>query len=549
MSDFADYIAENAKGNDFSDYIRENMPKAPKNPGMDVIDSGGIGQAALEHYGNAATMGYLPHLQALAEKLTPSPTRALDEKLAAQGFDVQNAPESYVQSRDANIARLAAEGKAHPIASGAGTLAGIVGGGLLTGAALGGAAKGATLADRMISAGKTGAAMGALANPGDTEGEIDPLQATARAKNAAIGGALGVGTQGAIEALTPATQKAISWLQAKAGEKATAAIGANKRDLTKLGDQGAQKLGQQALDQGVVGPLSTPKSVLNKVTTLKQGVGQEIGGLIQNADAAGAAKIDGTKIGVDLLNDPEILSAAKTPGMGGMVAAAQKEAETLAQNGEMTLAEAHKLRMDVDKSINFNRKRVDLAPGAQEVLYKIRDGLNNAINDSINGVPGVQADALKKANRVYSALSRMQDIAQNRIAMNSANRTIGLTDTIAAVGGMAKGGPPLALALTAMNKAGRTVGSSLQATGYNAAASLFKQSPSLVAFAQRNPLVFQTLANRLALAPKNQAAEPVVDPQTLGYLQKNPALIDSIADPKIKAAVIQQLNRMPAQGH
>ena len=60
-----------------------------------------------------------------------------------------------------------------------------------------------------------------------------------------------------------------------------------------------------------------------------------------------------------------------TPGMESTVAAIEKQVETLAKNGKLTLAEAQKLRQGIDKSINFNKSAPDMR-GAQEGLYRQR---------------------------------------------------------------------------------------------------------------------------------------------------------------------------------
>lgn len=505
------------------------------------------GDAALEHAGNAMTLGYLPHLQAMIEKLTPNPGRNVDAALKSQGFKVQGPSDSYVDLRDANIKRLQQEGKEHPTASTAGTVAGTVIGGIAM-SPLFRASQAATVGSRLASAGLAGAGVGAVSNPGDVEGEVSPVQFDRRSVNAGVGGALGLGTQAALEVVAPVTQKAVDWLKSKASEKAVATLGANKSDLKRLGQKGTQSLGEAARENGVVRAFSTPGSVANKVQDLKEGVGQEIGDLIKRADAAGAPKVDGTKIGVDLLNDPEIVSAAKTPGMSGMVSAAQKEAETLAENGEMSLAQAHKLRQDVDRSINFNKRRPDLSPGSQEVLYKIRDSLNEHINTAVNGVEGVATDALKKANRVYSQLSRMDDIASNRVAMNGANRTLGLTDTIAASAGQVSGGPLAAVALTALNKGARTFGSSLQSSGYNLAANVFRKAPAIAAYGQNNPMLMQVLGQKLkgGATPFDQAQPLLNDPNILTIFKQNPHLIDAIKDPNLRAAMAARVGRKPA---
>lgn len=152
-------------------------------------------QSFVEGVGQTASMGYLPQLQTgaelginkLSEFLGVGPS-GQDVALRAQGFSVPE--ESYVQSRDANIARQAAQAQTDPVASSLGKGVGLVAGG--TALPFGPASQGVRTAGQAVLQGaKSGALMGAVANPGDTAGEVSPLQLGDRAVNTAIGGSLG----------------------------------------------------------------------------------------------------------------------------------------------------------------------------------------------------------------------------------------------------------------------------------------------------------------------------------------------------------------------
>lgn len=154
------------------------FPQAVQKPDT----QGGAAQAALEGFGQTATMGYLPHIQAAIERFLPNPTAEADEKLKAMGIEPPS--QTYLQARDENIARQQAQAKAHPVASALGKGAGLISSAALPipGASLGGLTKGLV----------QGAITGAAYNPGDIKGEISPIQAQDRLKNAALGGGLGL---------------------------------------------------------------------------------------------------------------------------------------------------------------------------------------------------------------------------------------------------------------------------------------------------------------------------------------------------------------------
>lgn len=122
-------------------------------------------QAALEGFGQTATWGHLPQFQAGVGKVL--------------GLG------DYTQLRDENIARQEQQGETNPVASLVGKIAGVGAGMLLPMGAIAGTGS------RAAQGLRTGAAMGAAYNPGDTKGEIHPFQPQQRLGNAAIGGVTG----------------------------------------------------------------------------------------------------------------------------------------------------------------------------------------------------------------------------------------------------------------------------------------------------------------------------------------------------------------------
>lgn len=153
-------------------------------------------EAGLQGLGEAATLGYLPQLQGATEAGIDQAAKwlgvgpyAKDAALKAQGFTINQPETSYVSARDAAIKRGQELSKQEPGAYVGGQLLGTA----LTAGAIpgGGAARGLSFAERLGRGAATGAALGAIQNPGDVTGEVSPLQLKERAQNAALGGALG----------------------------------------------------------------------------------------------------------------------------------------------------------------------------------------------------------------------------------------------------------------------------------------------------------------------------------------------------------------------
>lgn len=525
---------------------------APKKP----VEKEGAGKAFLEHYGNTALLGHLPHLQALAEKLMPNPNADLDEKLKGEGFKIEEKSPTYIDSRDTNIKRLAQEKEDFPKSALAGDVAGMAGGALVTGGLAGGAPA-ASAAGRIAQGAKIGAGMGALANPGDTEGELSAdlgLQLKDRAKGAALGAALGAGASGAVEGASALGSKAIDALRTRANSNAFSALGRpTPTQLAKLKAEGLdQKIGRDLLDEGAIPVLGTPGRIAKRVENLKSEAGQEIGDLL--AKGGDEKLMDSTELALQLLDDPSIARMRKTPGMEGAADKIEKQIETLASNGKLSLKEAQKLRQDIDASINFN-KRVPEMGAAQDGLYKQRSAISDKMNDLVNGLGDgeIPADALRKANQRYSGMSRAEEILDRQMARDQANRSISLTDTIAGAGGVAAGSPLLGVALGAANKFGRTFGDSIAARSQNGLASLLQKSPRFAEMAKSNPQAFQMLVqqmgNKVQGAPSFNAPseDPLFkNPQLMERLKRNPELIDSIQDEKLKAQLKEKFVRNPA---
>lgn len=512
---------------------------------------GSAGQAALESFGNAATLGYLPQLQAGLAKLMPDPNAKLDAELKAKGFSVKGAAEpTYVENRDANIARQEQLKQDFPLASGAGTVAGIGGSALLASAAAPVKAA-ATVGARIIQGAKGGAAIGALANPGDTEGVVDPLQAGGRAKNAAAGGVLGAATAGAIEAFGPIAKKAGEWLENKAAKKATRALGrqtTNKMaEMAKTGEDVA--LGKTLLEGKAIPILGTPGRIAKRVDALKEKTWSGVEALLNKG--GDDAVVDGAEAGMRILNS-EHLALLREAGETQAVKALEDAAEQLAGMGKVSLQRAQRIKRTIDSQLNYNKAIPDMT-GGQAARFSKRTALRDQMDETVSGLGAGKGD-LKTAFKKHGSLEGASEILEKEIGRQQNNRAMSLTDTIMAGAGIASGaGPAESVArgalLGAVNKAGRSVGNAVQARGYNLASKLFTPGPALAAFAQKNPVLFQTIVNRLNQSPKNEkkGEGSEFDPKVLTLLLENPALIDSVADSKMREALHKRQKRAPAK--
>lgn len=174
--------------------------------------SEGIGDTAMQAFGNGLSMGYLPNLQALAEKPLAKVYDAINDTDVASTVD-----DDYVTRRDQWANRQKDLFDKNPKTAVAGNLAGGVVSGLATGPlmkGIGTAGEGASLAAKMAAGGRTGVVFGALANPGDEEGKESGAQIGDRVLNAGFGGAVGASIPLGIEGIRAAGRGAVALAQA-----------------------------------------------------------------------------------------------------------------------------------------------------------------------------------------------------------------------------------------------------------------------------------------------------------------------------------------------
>ncbi len=359
----------------------------PNAPFEAAPDQAGTGQAqtALEHGANAATLGYLPQLQAAA---APMIYKGLN---AITGQNVQ--PDSYVNERDQNISRMDAQQEQNP-----GTALGAqVGGTLLGAAATPGLGAAGGIGKSVLQGAGYGAAYGLAQNPGDTRGVVDPLQADERAENALTGAVVGGVTGG----VTHAAGKAIKGLANSskglkdlADTQAVKASGAMLKDFRALeGKDKTGELGRYALDRGIVKSWDTLESVAEKAEIHTQSAGTLLDGVYKQAmgaleDPAVAAKMPGFN---PVKDKPAILSeVAKEMGNAtGKAGALQKIESYLDQlatdHGDKVLdpRTANDVKTEIDKTINYLRNPLSAEPAAEQAFKNTRGVLAKKIEESV----------------------------------------------------------------------------------------------------------------------------------------------------------------------
>lgn len=536
--------------------------------------------AALEHFGNGAAMGYLPQLQAAAE---PVMNRALD---AITGNNVSDDEPDYAARRDENVKRLQQQEQAYPKASLAGTVGGALAGGVAMSPALGAvpglrglsaarAAEGAGLAGKATALGQRtlgamgqGAIMGAAFNPGDTEGEVDPLQLGDRAKNAAVSGMISAPLHIAGEGLGAAAEAVGDKLKSGAEKLAYRALGPRKRFALQDADQ-VNDIGREALDSGVVKWRPTnAEGLAERATDAKQAAGQKIEDVVSDlASKDNVPSLSRQEMASNLRK--HLIADESIPGVAEKNAKINALIDELEQGGgPLSLSDARTLKKGVSDQVKWDRLPGADIPPTEEFhrgLYSELKRGEEGIADSLAKSGQIEnGDRFLKAKQSYGNLSRAERIAQDKAGAERANQILGLKDTIAGgvgagIGAYAgeklaghegmKAGAIIGGGIGAAgNKLARTYGSQVAAKGTDALGNFIAKSPALAEFVAKNPGIGPAMIQdklRQNGKPKDEIP-PGFNPEVIKMVRERPELIDTLDDESLKGQLRKFISRSPA---
>lgn len=474
-------------------------------------------QAAIAGFGQGASFGYLPQLQAMTEKGIDYLTgNSVDEKLKAQGFKLPEAP-SYVDVRDSYIKDAQSLQDSNPGAYIAGGIGGSIASGIATGGAVNAATKGAqvvkaaSIGSRFATAAKTGAVVGAIRNPGDNQGELNPIQLEERAINAGKDALTGIAIQvageaikGGVEAVKSSPKVIKAWSQIKAYK----ASGAMLKDFRKsFGNKKVSEIGQLMIDKKIVSVGDDVAAIAAKADSARKDVGSTISKIYEDADNV-LSSIDPKNLTpdqarsitvseIDLGNfanayKADILKRFKgLSGSSTVVSRITKELDDIAVNGKVSLKKLQEVRQSIDEQINFSKSTQELK-GVQEELLGMRNKLQDIAKQRLLAVDkvtgGMSARGLVKANREYSNLADISKVANDRVARDSSNAAFGLRERIsggtgAVVGGMIGGLPGAAIGGVVgsmTTKIARNYGTPFVAIAANRAAKALENNKALL---------------------------------------------------------------------
>jgi uncharacterized protein (DUF697 family) len=498
-----------------------------------VVPESRNGEAFVEGFGKTASFGYLPQIQAATEPIFDKVANLFmddtDEKLKAQGFEIEEAPEeSYVQRRDKFIRRGDKLAEENPMAYGSGAVAGGISSGIATGGGLtsllGKSTRFAPLANRFVDAGKTGAAVGIIRNPGDTEGEVDALQVEERLKNAGKDALTGVVLQGGLETVAK-TGKTIKnagknlkyWSQ----NKAFKASGADKPAFKKaILNKKNTDLGQTVLDEKLIKAGDDVRDIAKNAEKALNDSGKKLGEIYKKADANPGMKLraeDARELSDEYISEASERLAG-TSYADDVAEKVQKVLETLPKNP--TFGQLKKWRSSIDEQINFAKGTKDLKPFQDELLH-LRNKVQQKITEKIGKSSPELAKQFTRENKRFSNLSEISKTATQKSAATEGNTGFGIREGFGAtLGGMAGSaiagplgtGPGIALGAITTNVLRKHATPFMAMTANKVARSLEANSPAIQKFskplieAANHPEKFVAIVNALMKEPEFKRA-------------------------------------------
>lgn len=419
---------------DLDKKINAKIQLSNKKPAAEPTNSDFWGSAA-HGAAQAATLGYLPELEAGAEYAGDRTAKFLNDKLgllpnsrAAQFKEIGQELPSFQELRDKNYKDEEKLAKDNPYGNITGQIGGaiasapLMAGGLAKAGLSSLATPASGLLGRLVQGTASGAIQSAVYNPGEDKGLSDRLE------NAKTGAGLGLLGQAGGELVGKginAIKNAPEYLEKLGQVKAFKSAGG----MTKAFENAIEKdripaLGNTMVDEGLVQPGQTFEDVARLSKEKLQDIGQKIGDIYEsskdkfqgtkelgeklvNAAANNAPKLDAKKYGTavqgkidEILSDPEVING-NPKSINEYIGA-------------------------LDELIDHSKKNSEL-PAIERGYKALRTTLRDTVNDIVES-SGI--DGLKELNQRYGNLAEIKNISTKRSAREAANRMLSLGDRI-----------------------------------------------------------------------------------------------------------------------
>lgn len=340
-------------------------------------------------------------------------------------------------------------------------------------------------ASALAAAGKM-AGIGAIQGLGESKdlASMDTLKDMGA--GALIGGTIG----GATQAILPGARSASQGLRESAEYASAKSLGMGKGEIMRMGPDKFRKIGKEALESGVIQPVTSREAMLHTAKVVRDDAGKVIGTAIESAQRAGgeagrnvANVLDPSNIYDDvyrsLIADADLGPIARDEGKRAVEylekAAFDNRLEPFSFRHLQTLK--NEIRGFADWS---SRNADDVKTGVWNKLYDIIRQKENAAIEAASASADlpVSGQAFQGLKSSYGAKTAVTEALEKKVAGDMANRAVAPSTYGTGLIGMTMAGPKGAI-LGALNQLGLTFGRQTQAWGLNKMAGLIEKSPLL----------------------------------------------------------------------
>jgi len=384
---------------------------------------------------------------------------------------------TYDQARDESRKAYHDAEDAHPVA--------------YNGAQIGSGIVGSMAAKIPVVGPALGAGMGAIEGLGRSEADLTKGEYLKAAKDTGTGAVIGATTGYAgnllgkgvskllgSKAVKEAAEETAAGLAATAEVQAAKALGADKVAIQKMGEDKVRQVGRQALDEKVVTPLASNKTMAARNIALKESGGSKMGEVYKEIDDASASTFNPLKTANKI--DTELGDFYRSPINRGETKQLDNMLESVSMRGsqDIPLSEAQLLKEELGKAANWKNKLnvSEKEKMAREAYHITSSGIDDAVEAGSKTLNNPELLAkLQAGKKLYGNAVASEKLLSKQLAKKG-NNALGLTDNIIGVGATAAMGPK-GLAVLAGKKAHDAYGNQMAAVGADKIANIVRTAP------------------------------------------------------------------------
>lgn len=447
-----------------------------------------------------ATGGFMDELQGAGEvagravgvKGAGGPMKDMGIAPGGPTLDWETLRDAYKAARDHERKTLTEQEKEHDVASGVGTLTGMV-------------ASPLNKLTSGLSLAKGGAVLGGVNGLGSSDAEDIGGMAKDTAFGTGAGLVLGKGIDKASPILEKGVEKVAGGARSLAKRFGARALGAERGTIKSLGIDKVEDAAGQMLDEGGFRPFSNTEDLIARNAALKDKGGEMMGKAYAAIDDAGASTFHPHDVAEEVEN--KLGNVWRTPINKGEVNQLDNTIESILERGpgDIPLSEAQALKEELGHAANWKNK---LTVTPKEQMARDAYGIvNDKIDEAVNLGGGVVdqaglSDTLATGKKLYGNAKTGETLLDNKLAREQGNKIMSLDNLLSggtALGyGETTGDWKGAGGFFAGKKLLQKYGAQNAALGLNKISKMLMRTPRFAQLAEKSPQAFNALAASFA---------------------------------------------------